>query len=590
MSAHPDIDMMSFTGSTRGGIAVAKGAALGAPFFPPVGSFVGGLAGGVGASALATGGGRFLGETAEDLVEGRSFNPEKAFKNGLDAAGTDALYSLGFGLGFPALGKVGSRIKEFAGGSSLPDEAIETIANLQLKLKEFGGSLMPTMVTDKRSASLLEDVAKVSEVTKRTVKNMFGKYQEYMGAQTEQLVNMYPKATSYQHGVNIQNLRNTANTALQEIVAPVYRIISEKGKIPVNLTEGISSQVSAIKRQVRGEPKLNPKTKKYEEVLNFVSGPQKQAFEYLSKLPRNLSFQEAHERLSTVKGRLNDITTSTDPDTAAAGIYRNTINILEQQMDSAASKLDPSLKKEYDGVTKAYREGMSVITTDYISKMMKVADPATIGRMITQDGLTVGIKDVRNLKKLAEEYRLKLPEDSKTRTALGLIEDPIEGIRRGYIEGLLRVDGGGGAGALKVLRDKLSQPQFKETFNVLFSGTPVPSKINKLFDELTILEKAEGSEAAFALSIRGQELGAARQAVEPSASTVSSIIKGFLPAFLAKKAISPAEIDRQIKLIEVATAAARQGKELPKAYYNSLGSLATGIKTGAVLGGLAGDQ
>jgi hypothetical protein len=567
------------------GPGAKAGAAAGAPL-GPLGVAAGGLIGGVASSALAAGTGRFIGEAAEDYFEGRVVDPEKALQKATEAATQDAIWSTIFGLGFPVLSKgaqkVGQEVSKKFSGKYTTDEAIETVADLQEKLKEYGATLMPTMVSGGKRNEILFDVAKVSLVTKNTVDEVFKNYEKYMGAQTEQLVSSFKAGTPRQHGENLLALRQATDSALQEIVSPFYKAISQEGKkIPVDITKSVKEQVKEIRARHRGKPKKDPQTGKTVFQINWPDSATRNAHMYLTNIPEKLSFQEAHTNLSVVKQRLFELSKSTDSSKAAAKIYEDTINILETQMDEAAESLSPVIKQQYDEVTRTYRNGRKVIDATYLKKAMDSLDPATIGGMLTQDGLSVGLEQVKNLKKLAKEYQERLPKDSPAAQALGSQEDVLEGIRRGYLESLFKIEGQGGTSSLRTVREKLKDPKFALTFNEVFKETPaVRKKIDKMIEELSILERASGSEAAFSLSLRGQELGAIRGAVSSPVNTLEQVLK-FVPALMAKKAITAESIDKQIGLIKTATAYQNRGKQIPREYWSSWAKL---VPKGVVIG------
>ena len=502
------------------GPAAAQGAAIGAPFFPPVGAAVGALVGGVAASAAATGVGRFAGESLEDLIEGRAFDPKKTIESAADAAGADALFSTIFGLAFPVIGKTIKIGKGLLKGSYTADESIELVANLQSKLKEEGASLMPPMVskTGSKTDNFLFDVAKVSLVTKNQVKEMYSKYDDYIGKPLDEML-------------------------------------------------------TAFKVLNKGKPVKNPVTGKITQTVNWPPTFNKSSFTFLENLPRTLNFQEAHTRLSDLKAIRYEASLKEGISKKELDLFDNAQTIIETQMDNAANALNPTLKSQYDEVTALYREGRTVVDASYLKKAMRVLDPATIGGMLTADGLTVGIQQVKQLKKLAKEYQESLPKNSETRKALGLQEDVMEGIRRGYLENLLKVEGKGGPADLLQLQQKLKDPKFRLTFNEVFKETPaIPKKIDTLLEELNILNRAEGSEAAFALSVRGSELGAAKGLLTNPTSVIDQVLK-FVPALMAKKAISEKTIDAQIALIRSASAATSRRVELPKSYFKAWGRL-----------------
>jgi hypothetical protein len=390
-------------------------------------------------------------------------------------------------------------------------------------------------------------------------------------------------------GQNLQELRNLTETALNDIVSPFYKAISQRGKsVSVDIGKPLNEMLKSFKLLNKGNPIKDPVTGKVTQTVNWPPTFNKSSFTFLENLPRNLNFQEAHQRLSDLKAIRYEASQKEGISKKELDLYDDAQKILETQMDEAANALDPVLKSEYDEVTRLYREGRTVIDASYLKKAMRVLDPATIGGMLTSDGLTVGIQQVRQLKKLAKEYQESLPKNSETRKALGLQEDVMEGIRRGYLESLLKVEGKGGPADLLQLQQKLKDPKFRLTFNEVFKETPaISKKIDTLLKELDILNRAEGSEAAFALSVRGSELGAARGLVTNPTSVIDQVLK-FVPALMAKKTISEKSIDAQIELIRNASAATSRRVELPKSYFKSWGRLfensgmGLGIATGSL--------
>ena len=531
---------------------------------------------------MAAGFGRFAGEAAEDYFEGRVIDPNKALEKATESATQDAIWSTIFGVGFPTLSKVVEKGRQLLPSKYTADEAIETVFELQEKLKEYGATLMPTMVSGGKGNEFLFDVAKVSLVTKNTVDEVFKNYEKYMGAQTEELVSSFKAGTPRQHGENLLSLRQATDDALQEIVSPFYKAISQEGrKIPVDITQSVKDQVKVIKAKHRGKPKTNPQTGETIFQFNWPDAASKNAYTYLTNIPEKLSFQEAHTNLSVVKKRLFELKTSDKKSSAAVEIYEDTIKMLEGQMDEAAESLSPAIKQQYEEVTKTYRNGRKVIDETYLKKAIDSLDPAVIGGMLTQDGLSVGIQQVKDLKKLAKEYQQRLPKDSPAAKLLGGQEDVLEGIRRGYLESLFKLEGQGGSASLRMVKEKLKDPKFSLTFNELFKETPaVRKKIDKMVEELAILEKATGSEAAFSLSLRAQELGAVRGAIRNPTDLFQQIVN-FVPALMAKKAITADNIDKQINLIRTATAAQNKGIQLPREYWSSWAKL---VPKGVVIG------
>lgn len=538
---------------------------------------LGGAAGLAAVAAPATAAGRFSGEVLESLVEGTEFNPTVALEQAWDSAKSTALFTAAFGALGPVAKGGWQAAKNWFAGKPVPDEHIAVVEKLQEKMKAMGATLSPLMVSQTRGSKLITEISNVSEITKQTVKNYFDTYSKYMSGQTEKLISLLPKGSSGEHGKALQKLIEDSDEALSVIVSPIYRTIDVAGRgVNVQARDDAMSLAKEIKNKFRGEPRLDPKTNQMVETVNWPPGSSKvkQAVAWLENVPSKLTFSEAHEQLSTIKKLVRDIKTSSTPDTATLSILNQTENVIRSAMDKAGSKLPNNLKAEYDNVTNYYKQGKNIITDVYLEKAMQVNDPSQIGKMLTQDGFTVGLEQIKKLKELAAEYQTKLAKDSDLYGSMSKQPDVMEGIRRGYLESLLRVEGKGGADSLKILRDKLTQPQFKETFSALFSGTPIPAKIDGLLEELMVLERAVGTDSAFSLSLRSREIGGATSVVSPDGlNSFYRILSSFLPGSLAKKGITAEAIDKQIQLVKAATEMTKRGMPVPKGWLESASKL-----------------
>ena len=206
--------------------------------------------------------------------------------------------------------------------------------------------------------------------------------------------------------------------------------------------------------------------------------------------------------------------------------------------------------------------------------------------MLTKPGFTIGIDQVNTLKKLAAQYAKDLPKESEVGAKLAkqLREtDPIEGIRKGFLEEALKFEGRGGAKSVEQLQRKLNDPKFRATFKHLFAGTPVEKKIDVLIKKLEILERGSSGGAGFQLTVAGAEQQAAKNiATEPF--SISSQIVNFIPGMLARKGLKVSEIDKTINMIDAATVAQKKGVTLPKTYHDTLKNIMLGVKVGVGLG------
>ena len=560
------------------GPAMTTGATVGAPFFPPVGSAVGALVFGVAGSATAVFGSKLAGEGAEALIEGREFNPDLAIQEALDAAQTDAIVTTVLGIAMPSAKAAWKTGKELTGKKALSPEQIDTVANLQKKLKEFGSSLLPSMVDPKsRAKAFITSVANASQITKQTVNNYIDGYGLYMGKQVEEMVSKLKAGTPKEQGRALQTLVNQTQAALEELVDPLYKSVEKLGKkVIVRAADDARATAKKIKIENYRASKLG-KDGKPVLTYNYPNSGVAADIKYLEELPNDLTFYEAHKRLSLVKKNLHDVTSGANVDSNRALVLGETADVLKRAM-ATASETNPVLRAKYKEATDFYKRGREVVSSTWMKKALAVEDPTKIGAMLTATGNTVGIVEIKNLKKLAAEYQAALPKGSNIK---GLSEDPLIGIRKGFLQETLRGSQKDSIASVKSLRKKLQDPKYKETFDELFKGSSAAKKIDEIVDELSILERAESLGSGFQLSVASQELGVVRN---PS---ILSLIKSAIPAFIASKKIKPESVDKVIAMMKTANAAEAKGVVLPPEFAVELGNrMLTGVKTGIVTTGL----
>lgn len=552
------------------------------------------------ASGAALGTTEFSYDTVDALVSGEDFDPSEAFSQAWDAAETDALYSTAGSLGLPVVAKAYRGGKEgvkalrakfpkrqpIAGKAGLADESINQIVKLQAQLKDMGASLLPSMITDKAGPKLLEQVAKVSKLTRGTVENYFNIYGQFMGKQVDDMVGMFANQGPRKQGQVLQAFISQNDNALAKIVDPIYKGLAIKGKGVIIDVRGEAKKLADEISQ-SGQYRAQPKVGKDGKVIKQTTarGGVAQVIADLRATPDNLNFFEAHQRLSKVKSSIADLRGSSNPDNNLVDVLIKQQRLLEDGMNASAKKLSPALQKEYADVTAYYKKGREVVSSEWLKAALNNTDPATIGRILTQDGLSEGLIQIKQLRKAAADFKKDLPKPpkgaSKAETdeynALikGLDVNPLEGIRRGFLDEILRSSPDDAIGSAEKFATKLKQPRFKETFDELFKGTPVPAKMDEMLENLAILSRTDKAQQGFALTVAGAEQ---KVLTEPK---LAVLFKSLMPAFLAGMQITPKRIDKLISLQQAAIAAEKQGVDISQQLALSLEKL---VGRGNILG------
>jgi len=552
------------------------------------------------ASGAALGATEFSYDTVDALVSGEDFDPSEAFAQAWDAAETDFIYSSAGSLGLPVVakayrgGKQGVKAlrdkfpkrQPVAGKAGLADESINQIVKLQAQLKEMGASLLPSMVTDKVTPKLLEQVAKVSKLTRGTVENYFNIYGQFMGKQVDNMVSRFSNTSPRKQGQVLQAFISQNDNALAKIVDPIYKGLAIKGK-GVNVDVRSEARKLADEISQSGQYRAQPKVGKDGQVIKQTTarGGVAQVISDLRATPENLNFYEAHQRLSKVKSAIADLRGSSNPDNNLVDVLIKQQRLLESGMDASAKKLSPALQKEYADVTAYYKRGREVVGAEWLKAAMKNNDPATIGRILTQDGLSEGIIQIKQLRKAAADFKKDLPKppkgssqreiDEYNEMIKGLDVDPLEGIRRGFLDEILRSSPDDAISSAEKFANKLKQPRFRETFEELFKGTGVPAQMDEMLENLAILSRTDKAQQGFALTVAGAEQ---RVLTEPK---LAVMFKSIMPAFLAGTQITPKKMDKLISLQKAAIAAEKQGVDITQQLAISLEKL---VGRGNILG------
>ena len=575
---------LSISASLAAGIPAARYGAMAGAAFPPYGPAVGATVAGLAATIPLVFGSEYAGNAVEDLVEGREFNPDRAFQEAMDAAQTDAIIQIAL----PVIGTGAKTIytggkKLLTGKAGLTDDAIEEVVDLQARLKNYDPdlTLLPASAT-RGKKTYSTQIARVSQLSKKTVERLLTGYDKYMGAQINEVIGKFKGATPFEQGEALQTFIQQSKMAIDDIVDPIYKNIDKLGKgVIVDPAQAGMALSQQFKKKHRGKSITDPETGRITVRSAYPTSATASAVSRLRNLPSDLNFYEAHKRLSEAKKRLYNANKSTTKDSDLVEVLGAEVDMYAKVMKEAADTLSPALRKEYEDVTNFYSKSRDVVTASFLDKAVKVLDPSQIGAMLTKDGLEVSVSQIKNLKKLAAELKSKLPKGS---TVKGLDEDPLSGIRKGYLEQMFKLGGEGGQKSIAKFQKKLQEPKFKATFDALFEGTPVVKNMERVLKDLDILDSINKGGGGLQLSVAGAEYGVAKG----SNANILASIRDLIPSFLAKRNIKQKNVDKLINMIKAATEAERRGVKLSPSYAMELNNLLGVIKVGQGLGAASG--
>jgi hypothetical protein len=535
----------------------AGGAALGLPF-GPAGAVIGG--------AIGAFSGAGAGEAGRQLITGEagSFadigtwqtDPEKlaqvvgvASKEGiLDITGAKAIDII------VGAGKLAGKLLP----SAKPVD--DATRELQQELRARGTTLRATQI--RPDSAVIEGVESAAEggIGNRGIyQKLADSHQAYIDDQIDALIKAQSRLSTEQTGDLMHNLIENTRVASGEAYGKVFDALQEAGK-------GVNISIQGIRnfaQQGRYEA-MEGLTKSAREIAKrggkvpFLDGQIKGAYDDILSLTPNMDFATAFKKLKSLKNRLTalrgDPATANNPAVAElTGIVKN----FEEQMLKQAGKANPELVEQYTKAMTDYSKTQRTLFNDTMLEALK-KDPELVARTLLAPGRTTPIKDIKRL--VAEAKKLK-----KSGELTGTVSDPLNGLRRSFLEGALSGQGGMGIEQVRGLESKLANPEFRRTFEALFDPQTV-GRIDKLIKQAQILSRGPGGELA--LSIRSRQASAAESVIRPDRSLTQKLIGtvvAMTPSLLTKAVTDPQKMDRLANLMTVVIKAQNEDKRIPPA-------------------------
>tara|TARA_R110000782_G_C14808215_1_gene412522 strand:+ start:910 stop:3087 length:2178 start_codon:yes stop_codon:yes gene_type:complete len=271
----------------------------------------------------------------------------------------------------------------------------------------------------------------------------------------------------------------------------------------------------------------------------------------LTQLRPTMSFREAHDELSNIKRLQRDMDDSLgSKDSRAYTLLTKASLALEEQMKKAASRFDPSLKQEYEAVSKIYKEGIATINGDWIVKSLNKKNPALIGEQLVAAGEQVGVDQVKAL--MAKAKELKAGNQG---------ENLVESIRKNYLTSLFPSQT---AREAEIFANKMREPRFRDTFEAIVDKN-TGQALASLADEVDILRRGlEGSEASASLAVRSRELSAA------AAPSVTKLATYFIVSNAVEKNLSAKKIKESILKAKALNNKLKSGEPISKSYLSRI--------------------
>jgi hypothetical protein len=377
------------------------------------------------------------------------------------------------------------------------------------------------------------------------------------------------RSADYAAGTAFTNAINRAFTSLKEQVDPFYQTLGQQGKnVPVDFSsiQKVAQQeldaASAISSTGRAGSALS------EEVAKELKN--------IADIKGTIDFAQAHQYRSNLLSRIRELEQSEVRPTNLIRILKSTVKQLEDKMDEGAKLFDPTLKKEYDKISQLYKEGVSELYPQTVTKALQ-KNPERVGEHLFRVGNETEILDTIKAARRIETLTANTANPIKS-------DQILNSLRYGYLDGVL---------STAKLATDLDNPKFARSFNALFPDKNQQEVLRGMANAAKTIQKAEAPVAGLPSRTVGTGVQFASLATGGTAAYLSltpdqqeklkdnvpaSLITGgiilFTPRIMAKAMTDPAAVSALAKVTNpTKISPAAYGAAVTKlaAYWNNAG-------------------
>ena len=374
---------------------------------------------------------------------------------------------------------------------STPDVDIKR--RVQQLLEEEGlGGLTRYQVKPTSTSSVVESIGRGSV----TGKGVFAELEEAntaaLKSKRDKILNeISPKIVDdVEAGANYKDAIKDAQSQLSVAANDAYRVITDAGKnVSVNVGS-IANQAKARLKEaadisVSGSPKI------------ALSDSVVAKLREISDLKENITFSQAHQFRSDLNAQLRAVKSEFGANDPVVVVLTQNIKAIGDAMDSAASSLNPRLKKAYDETSAFYRESITELFPEALAKLNnKTAE--RVGESIFAKGNVTEIEDFYKSLERAKTINPNLDVNSVK-----------SNLQRGYISGLIGAEGGDTAiSSLLALEKNLKDKKFLRTFNTAVDNEKIKDNLLLLVNAAKLSQQKPNN--AFSLAISSAQANSAQ--------------------------------------------------------------------------------
>jgi hypothetical protein len=209
----------------------------------------------------------------------------------------------------------------------------------------------------------------------------------------------------------------------------------------------------------------------------------------ISDLKDNITFSQAHQLRSDLNAQLRAVKSEFGANDPLVAVLTQNIKAIGAEMDSAASKLNPQLKKAYDETSTFYRESITELFPQTLAKLNnKTAE--RVGESIFAKG---NVTEINDFYKSLERAKTINPELD--------VASVKNNLQRGYISGLIGAEGGETAiSSLLALEKNLKDKKFLRTFDTAVDNKEIKDNLILLVNAAKLSQQKPSNTFSLAIS------------------------------------------------------------------------------------------
>jgi hypothetical protein len=354
----------------------------------------------------------------------------------------------------------------------------------ELLEKEGLGGLTRYQVKPTATSSVVESVGRGAVTGKGVFADLEEANTVALKSKRDKILNeISPKIVDdVEAGANYKDAIKDAQSQLSVAANDAYQVITDAGK-NVSVNVGVMANQAkarleeAAKISVSGSPKIALSD-------NVVA-----KLREISDLKENITFSQAHQFRSDLNAQLRAVKSEFGANDPVVAVLTQNIKAIGDAMDSAASRLNPRLKKAYDETSAFYRESITELFPEALAKLNnKTAE--RVGETIFAKGNVTEINDFYKSLERAKTINPNLDVDSVKNN-----------LQRGYISGLIGAEGGDTTiSSLLALEKNLKDKKFLRTFDTAVDNKEIKDNLLLLVNAAKLSQQKPSNAFSLALS------------------------------------------------------------------------------------------